>query len=133
MVPITPELAAMAKPAYVLLTTFRRTGEPVSTPVWIAQSGDALLVTTDPQSGKVKRLRNNPAVELTPCDVRGRVTPGAPTIQASAEVRTDTETNAAMDAAFINKYGIQFRAIRGLGKLRRTPPSQTVLRITDRD
>lgn len=123
----------MAEPTYVLLTTFRRTGERVSTPVWIAQGDGDLLVTTDPQSGKVKRLRNNPVLELTPCDMRGRATPGAPVVQAQARVCDDDESNAALDAAFSAKYGFQFRAIRALGKLRRSPVSRTVLRITSRD
>jgi hypothetical protein len=43
---------------FVSLTTFRRDGTPVATPVWIARDGDALVVTTPADSGKVKRLRS---------------------------------------------------------------------------
>jgi uncharacterized protein len=51
----------------VRLTTFRRSGEPVHTPVWFARLDGYLYVTTDPESGKMKRIRNNERVVLTPC------------------------------------------------------------------
>ena len=57
---------------YVSLTTFRESGEAVSTPVWFAISGDRIYVGTDPLSGKMKRIRNNPRVSLTVCDPWGR-------------------------------------------------------------
>lgn len=50
---------------YVSLTTFRRSGEAVSTPVWFAIVGDRIYVGTDPASGKMKRIRDNPRVLLT--------------------------------------------------------------------
>jgi len=62
---------------FVSLTTFRKSGVPVSTAVWIALDGDDLVVTTPATSGKVKRLRNSPRVELRPCDRMGRVKEGA--------------------------------------------------------
>ncbi|MFB9903237.1 PPOX class F420-dependent oxidoreductase [Allokutzneria oryzae] len=64
---------------YVLLTTFRRDGTPVPTPVWVMRDGDELVVWTPVDSGKVKRIRNNDTVELAPCDVRGNPT-GAPVL-----------------------------------------------------
>ena len=57
---------------YVSLTTFRESGEAVSTPVWFAISGDRIYVGTDPASGKMKRIRNNPRVLLTVSDPWGR-------------------------------------------------------------
>jgi PPOX class probable F420-dependent enzyme len=58
---------------YVSLTTFRRTGAPVATPVWAAPDGESLIVWTRADSGKVKRLRHTSRVTVAPCDVRGRV------------------------------------------------------------
>lgn len=52
---------------YVRLTTFRRSGEPVHTPIWFARLDGRLYATTDPHSGKMKRIRNNERVLLTPC------------------------------------------------------------------
>ncbi|TDC34263.1 PPOX class F420-dependent oxidoreductase [Micromonospora sp. 15K316] len=57
---------------YILLTTFRRDGRAVSTPVWSVRDGDGLAVWTAADSGKVKRIRNNGTVTVAPCDVRGR-------------------------------------------------------------
>lgn len=59
---------------YISLTTFRRTGAPVATPVWFAEAGGRLCIFTNPKSGKVKRIRNNPRVKGAPCTMRGRVT-----------------------------------------------------------
>jgi PPOX class probable F420-dependent enzyme len=56
---------------YLLLTTFRRDGTPVPTPVWVAREGDALLVWTVGASGKVKRIRRDGAVTVGSCNVRG--------------------------------------------------------------
>ena len=67
------DLSTLAASKYLSLTTFRRDGSAVATPVWLVRDGDALLVTTQASSGKVKRIRNNPAVLLAPCDARGRL------------------------------------------------------------
>jgi len=69
-VPLAP-LDALADSTYVSLTTFRKNGEPVATPVWVARDGDALVVITESDSGKIKRLRNNASVLLATCDMRG--------------------------------------------------------------
>ena len=69
-------LAGLADERFVSLTTFRRTGEPVSTPVWIAANGTDLIVTTPKESGKVKRRRTIPGCTCVrvPAPVRrGRV------------------------------------------------------------
>lgn len=57
---------------YVNLTTFRRSGEPVPTTIWFALADGVVYVTTDPQSGKMKRIRNDQRVTLTPCNAWGR-------------------------------------------------------------
>ncbi|MER7888898.1 PPOX class F420-dependent oxidoreductase [Micromonospora sp. NPDC048909] len=56
---------------YILLTTFRKDGQPVPTPVWAVRDGNGLAVWTAADSGKVKRIRNNGTVTVGPCDVRG--------------------------------------------------------------
>lgn len=69
-----PDLARLDTEKYVSLVTIRRNGDGVPTPVWFAVDGEALVVTTEASSGKVKRVRANPRVTVTPCDMRGRVT-----------------------------------------------------------
>jgi PPOX class probable F420-dependent enzyme len=59
---------------YVSLGTFRKNGEKVATPVWFGEEGDRLYVMTRSDTGKVKRIHNNPQVTVAPCSIRGKVT-----------------------------------------------------------
>ena len=59
---------------YVSLTTFRKTGVGVSTPLWFAEESGKLYFMTRSDSGKYKRIRNNAGVRVAPCTMRGRVT-----------------------------------------------------------
>ncbi|HEX7662619.1 MAG TPA: PPOX class F420-dependent oxidoreductase [Pseudonocardiaceae bacterium] len=62
------ELDRLAASRYVLLTTFRKDGRAVPTPVWAARDGQDLVIWTAANTGKIKRLRNNGTVEVSPCD-----------------------------------------------------------------
>jgi len=92
--------------AYVSLTTFRRTGVPVSTPVWAAPDGDALVVWTRTDSGKVKRLRHTKRVTCAPCTFRGR--PLGPAVEGVAEFVSHSEWPGAL-AALRRAYGFRFQ------------------------
>ena len=63
---------ALADARFIDLVTFRRTGEPVGTPVLFVLDDDRLLVRTAHDAGKLKRLAHTAAVEVTPSDSRGR-------------------------------------------------------------
>jgi len=69
--PIPPEISGQK---YISLTTFRRTGAPVRTPLWFAEANGKLYFMTRNDSWKYKRIRNNPNVLVAPCTMRGRVT-----------------------------------------------------------
>lgn len=56
---------------YLNLETFRKTGVGVKTPVWFVTEGDKLFVRTVADSGKVKRIRNHPQVNIAPCKADG--------------------------------------------------------------
>ena len=60
---------------YISLTTFRKTGVAVPTPVWFGEDEDGakLYVMARSDSGKAKRLRNNPKVQVAPCNIRGKI------------------------------------------------------------
>src|SRR2546426_10456955 len=58
---------------YMALSTFRRSGAEVATPVWFAEAGGRLYVFTAGDSGKVKRLRHSSRAPAAPSDARGRV------------------------------------------------------------
>ncbi len=123
-------LLALADEQYVLLTTARRSGDGVPTPVWVARDGDGLVVTTGAEAGKVKRIRHTPRVTLQACDRVGRPLDGAPVIVAHATVHDDEASRAALDAALSEKYGVQYAAIRAMGRLRgRRSPGSVVLRL----
>jgi PPOX class probable F420-dependent enzyme len=57
---------------YISLTTVRKNGIKVATPVWFGEDADKLYVMTRSTMGKVKRIRNNPVVEVAPCTIRGK-------------------------------------------------------------
>lgn len=101
---MTTELERLAREQYVLLTTFRKSGEGVSTPIWAASTGSELVVWTPRDSGKVKRLRRDPRVQVAACDFRGSTTHGA-TVSGKARLLDDAETDRVR-ALIRDKYGI---------------------------
>jgi len=66
--------SALAGKKYLSLTTFRKNGAAVHTPIWFAQGEGKLYFMTRSDSWKYKRIRNNPQVKVAPCTVRGTVT-----------------------------------------------------------
>ncbi len=65
--------AAIHSQKYISLTTFRKTGLGVATPVWFGEQDGKLYVMTRSDMGKTKRIRNNPQVRIAPCTMRGKV------------------------------------------------------------
>jgi PPOX class probable F420-dependent enzyme len=70
-------LDALTRARYVSLTTYRKNGTSVATPVWHVVDDGRLYVWTEADSWKVKRLRRDDRVKVVVCDVRGRIAPGA--------------------------------------------------------
>ena len=66
--------SAISGKKYISLTTFRKTGLGVATPVWFGEDQGKLYVMTRSDMGKSKRIRNNPQVKVAPCSIRGKVT-----------------------------------------------------------
>lgn len=89
---VTPALRGQK---YISLTTFRKSGAAVRTPVWFAEADGKLYLFTNPESGKVKRIRNNPSVRLAPSTMRGKITGSE--FQAKARILTGTESDRARD------------------------------------
>lgn len=130
---LAPELAELGDAEFVSLTTFRRTGEAVSTPVWVAREGDTLVVTTPAGTGKLKRLRNDPRVELRPCTRMGKVDDAAVAVGGQAELRTDDATRVSAHEVLRVKYGTEFRiamGVEGIAKRVRGHDDRVILRIT---
>ena len=117
----------LAESRYLSLTTFRRNGMPVATPVWLAPDGDDLVVITGADSGKAKRLRNNSTVLLAPCDSRGRLKGSQIDGQAQLEDESGTERVRSL---IESRYGWQYRAISLLERVRRQQGAQVGIRIS---
>ncbi|MFF4230533.1 PPOX class F420-dependent oxidoreductase [Streptomyces sp. NPDC001820] len=102
---MTPEDFADAR--YISVTTFRKDGTGVATPVWFAVDGGELVVWTRSDSWKVKRLRNDSRVVVTVCDARGRTAEGAPSAEGTARL-LDAAGTAAIRKLLARKYTWQF-------------------------
>ena len=87
---------SIARARCLSLTTFKRDGTPVATPVWFNVIDGKICVTTTVDAWKVKRIRNNPRVELATCTQRGKVT--GPTIAGSARLLSREETEPVLAA-----------------------------------
>ena len=89
-------LSHLAGEQTILLTTYRRDGRPVGTPVNIAFEGERAFVRTWDTAGKFKRIRRNPDVEVGPSTLGGRPT-GAP-VRARARILEGEESARAARA-----------------------------------
>jgi PPOX class probable F420-dependent enzyme len=103
---MSPEFADVARSRYVALTTYRRDGTPVTTPVWQAFDGWSMYVQTGRDSGKAKRIRSTAPVMVARCRPGGRVI--GPPVSGVAEI---VDGAAAADGARLlrGKYGWQKR------------------------
>ncbi len=89
---------------YLNLETFRKNGLGVKTPVWFVQDGDTLFVRTIANSGKVKRIRNQPQVRIVPCKMDGA--PLGNWVETSARLVNDPEIDRKVDRLLSKKYGL---------------------------
>ena len=88
----------------IALTTFRKTGQAVTTPVWFAISLGTIYVETHADAGKLKRLRHTARVTLAPCTYSGKVTGSLS--EGNARILTESEESTAASAALAKKYGL---------------------------
>jgi len=109
-------LEQLSSEKYVLLTTFRRDGRAVPTPLWVVPDGGGLAFWTVAGSGKLKRIRNSGRVTVAACDVRGNPT-GEP-IEATARIG-DQADRLRVGEAVKRKYGLLGRLTMLGSRLRR--------------
>jgi uncharacterized protein len=95
----------ISRESYVSLTTYRKDGTAVATPVWFVVNGPELLVISNADAWKVKRIRNNSHVMVTVCDFRGRVAPGAASAEGTARLLDEAGTGAGR-ALLARKYAM---------------------------
>jgi len=70
---VSVDISQFDKTNYINLETYRKNGISVITPVWFVIEGKNFFVITKSSTGKIKRLRNNPNIRISPCDFRGKV------------------------------------------------------------
>lgn len=95
---------SLKQQSYINLETFRKSGASERTPVWFVLEGDVIYVRTIANSGKVKRIRNNPRVNIAPCKVDGALL--GDWIPAQAREVTDSDIARKVDQLLGKKYGL---------------------------
>lgn len=109
---------AIADEQFISFTTFRRTGEAVSTPTWIVPVSDGRVgFWTAMGTGKTKRLAHTPRVLLQPSDRRGTVKAGTTPVEGTAEMVRSGALFDEVQGRVRAKYGFMTRLTRVLSKL----------------
>lgn len=130
--PPSSDIARLRDQKYINLTTFRKNGAAVVTPVWFGQDGARLYVLTGHNAGKIKRIRNNGRVQIGPSDQRGR--PTGPVAEAHATI-LPSERGRYVEDLLTRKYGLAkrgFDLVAMIGGIvrRRQGPARDYLEIT---
>ncbi len=108
---------SLADEKYILLTTFRRDGRPVATPVWVVAFDDVSIgFWTSSGSGKAKRLAHTETVTVQPCNGRGRTKEGTSPVSATARVVTGAKLDT-ISTRVVAKYGFMTTVTKSLGTL----------------
>jgi len=119
---VASTLDTLGESQYVLVTTYRKDGRTVPTPVWVVRDGEALAIWTPTEAGKVKRIRRRPVVLVGPCDFRGNLSgdqiPGIATV-------LDGVSTDRVRGLLKKKYGVMGR-LTVVGSLMRRGRTGTV-------
>ena len=107
-----PDFSALRRGRHCLLVTFKRSGEPVPTPVWFGLADDKVYFRSEAEVAKVKRLRNDPHVRVGPCNARG--TPRGPMAEGTARL-LPPEENERAEAAIQANFGVGRRVYERTG------------------
>jgi len=119
---------SLADEKYLALTTYKRDGTPITTPVWAtALDGGRVGFWTSSGSGKAKRLAHTSKVVVQPCNARGKLKEGTTPSDATAEVVGDGPQLEAIRKGIRAKYGFMchltkfFAKIGGMMKRKKIP------------
>lgn len=124
-------VSSLADEKFVSLATFKKSGEKVASAMWLARDGDALVMWTPADSWKVKRIRRDGRVELTPCGRTGKVNDGAATTTGSASVDADPAETERVRRLIKAKYGFEFHVITTIERIvARGSRDRVAVRIT---
>jgi PPOX class probable F420-dependent enzyme len=94
---------------FLSVTSFKRDGTPVATPLWFGTDGSRLFALTDLHSAKVRRIRRNPHVLVAPCRVNGKLR--AKPVPARVEVLSDVAELERVQAILTRCHPISYRLV----------------------
>jgi PPOX class probable F420-dependent enzyme len=121
----------LAAERFVALSTFKRNGDEVATPMWIGRDGSDLIAWTPADSWKVKRVRNDPRVLLAASTRTGTVRDGVVPVAGTAEIITDPATVQRLEQVIRGKYGLEYRIVTLVERiLARGRKPRVILRIS---
>ena len=104
-----PDLAALFPGRYLSVTSFKRDGTGIATPLWFVSDGSRLFALTDLHSPKVRRIRRNPRVLVASCRPDGKLR--RELVEARAEVLTAGADLDRVQRLLIERYRVSYRLI----------------------
>ena len=111
------DLEALFPGRYLSVTSFKRDGTGVATPVWFVSDGRRLFALTDLHSAKVRRVRRNSRVLVALCRVGGKLR--SELVPARAEVLTATSELERVQALLMKRYAMSYRLVMSIYRLGR--------------
>jgi uncharacterized protein len=102
---------------YLSVTSFKRDGTGVATPVWFVSDGRRMFALTDLHSGKVRRIRRNPCVLVASCRADGKLR--SKPVPARVEVLTATADLERVQKLLMERYKISYRLVMLIYRLGR--------------
>ena len=113
----TADLGALFPGRYLSVTSFKRDGTGVATPVWFVSDGERLFALTDLHSAKVRRIRRNPRVLIAPCRADGKLR--SRPVAARAEVLTADADLDRVQQLLVERYRLTYRVVMRFYRLGR--------------
>ena len=108
-------LETFEKAKYINIQTYKKTGQPISTPVWFIIKDNKIFFRTSHNSGKIKRIRNNNNVKFALCDIRGKIK--GEWYEGIAKIENDSDNSILFQ---INKkYGLSSRIMKIFYKIKK--------------
>ena len=111
----------------ISLTTYRKSGQEVHTPVWVVNIDERGYVRTSMKAGKIKRIRNNSDVVVAPCTSSGKIT-GEKVLAKAVIIEPRKDEYSMINKKFRSKYKIMYYLIMWKNNL--TGVTSAVIRLS---
>ena len=111
----------------ISLTTYRKSGQEVHTPVWVVNIDERGYVRTSMKAGKIKRIRNNSDVIVAPCTSTGKIT-GEKVLAKAIIIEPRKDEYKMINKKFRSKYKIMYYLIMWKNNL--TGVTSAVIRLS---